>query len=200
MKQTKTIFLALLVIILSSCSSNDDDENVTLTVKNKSNLHAPSDLRDHETGEILEVRPYVYFSFETEEIVTQTANWDIAFKGTNIITNSGINGDAQAAAVVLVGTLSDITEAPADNEFNVDTQILNAIPSGSGNGWYNYNPTTHAITPIPGRVLVFKTHNGNYAKMEILSYYKDATTTPQPEDSDYYTFNYVYQDNGSKEF
>ena len=51
---------------------------------------------------------------------------------------------------------------------------------------------TNLVTPIPGKVIVFKTRNGNYAKIEILSYYKDQDNT---QDSRYYTFNYIYNPN-----
>ena len=71
-----------------------------------------------------------------------------------------------------------------------------AIPTGSGNGWYNYNPTTHVISPIAGKVIIVKTNDGKYAKVEILSYYKDAPENPtQESEYRYYTFNYVYQPN-----
>ena len=49
-----------------------------------------------------------------------------------------------------------------------------AICTGSDNGWYNYNRATNLILPIPGRTIVLRTADGNYAKMRILSYYKDS--------------------------
>ena len=72
-----------------------------------------------------------------------------------------------------------------------------AISTGSGNGWYTYNGQTHVISPTPGKILVFKTHDGLYAKIEILSYYKDSPANPNAftDPSRYYTFNYIYQPN-----
>jgi hypothetical protein len=67
-----------------------------------------------------------------------------------------------------------------------------AIPTGSGNGWYSYNPTTHLISPIAGKVLIFRTADDLYAKVEILSYYKDKDPS---SDGQHYTFDYVYQPN-----
>ena len=58
-------------------------------------------------------------------------------------------------------------------------------------------PPTFLITPTPGKILVFRTADGKYAKVEILSYYKDSPPTPDYRFSQgrYYTFNYIYQPN-----
>ena len=56
---------------------------------------------------------------------------------------------------------------------------------------------SNIVSPIPGKVLVFRTRNGNYAKVQIISYYKDAPSNPDAssDESRYYTFNYVYNPN-----
>ena len=53
------------------------------------------------------------------------------------------------------------------------------------------------ISPIPGKVFVFETNNGHYAKVEFLSYYKDSPANPNAfqDESRYYTFNYIYNPN-----
>ena len=58
-------------------------------------------------------------------------------------------------------------------------------------------PPTFLITPTAGRILVFKTADGKFAKVEILSYYEGAPENPDAfvDQSRYYTFNYVYQPN-----
>ena len=69
---------------------------------------------------------------------------------------------------------------------------------GSGNGWYNYaGAPTYLISPIPGKILVIRTRDGALAKLEILSYYKDAPSMPNAfsDQSQYYTFNYLYNPN-----
>jgi hypothetical protein len=54
------------------------------------------------------------------------------------------------------------------------------------------------VTPIAGRVLAIRTALGNYAKIEIQSYYQNAPTAPTSANpSGYYTFRYVYQPNGT---
>ena len=88
--------------------------------------------------------------------------------------------------------------------FNQDSSEGYAINTGSGNGWYTYaGPPTYLISPTPGKILVFRTRDGKFAKVEILSYYLGAPENPDAlaDQSRYYTFNYVYQPNeGVTEF
>ena len=59
----------------------------------------------------------------------------------------------------------------------------------------------HFISPLPGRILVFRTHDNKYAKMEIIYFYD--SPDPQPLEGDYggfYTFNYVCQLDGTTAF
>ena len=97
-------------------------------------------------------------------------------------------------AVGAYGSINNVDESLLKQ----DSESAYAVPTGSGNGWYNYEgPPTHLITPIAGRTLIFKTHNGRYAKMEIQSYYKNAPESPNAftDEAQVYTFNYTYQPN-----
>ena len=148
--------------------------------------------------------PFTKFSFESGEVTTSETAWDIAFRGTTIAINGGeVTGTADepertgtAGVAVETGTFSEITSAEGLT-FTQDTDGAFAIATGSGNGWYNYNGATFTVTPIPGRVFVFRTHDGNYTKVEILSYYRDAPAEPDAftDESRVYTFNYVYNPN-----
>tara|TARA_Y100000385_G_C12520504_1_gene395184 strand:- start:13 stop:246 length:234 start_codon:yes stop_codon:yes gene_type:complete len=70
-----------------------------------------------------------------------------------------------------------------------------AIHTGSGNGWYTYTgPPEHLILPIPGKTLVIRTRDLKYAKVEILSYYKDLDDSVAGN-ARYYNFNYLYNAN-----
>lgn len=207
MKHFKTILVTAISLAFFSCSKDDEttpNTNATaLTVKTYSNLHAPATGGGGQpvSGE------FVKFNLATGQIVTTGDNWDIAFRSTTILVNGGVAGTDQpartgvGAASIVTGTFANIITAPTDNLFTQDTAASYAIPTGSGNGWYNYNGATNVISPIAGRVLIIKTHDGKYAKMEILNYYQDAPANPTgTEPSRYYKFNYVYQPNGSKNF
>ena len=148
--------------------------------------------------------PFTRFSFETGEITESDTEWDIAFRGTTIAVNGGTttgtadepSRNGNAGAVIVTGIFDEVGSA-SGLSFTQDSEGAFAIPSGSGNGWYNYNPATFTVTPIPGRVLVLRTHDGKFAKVEILSYYRDAPAEPNPmvDESRVYTFRYVYNPN-----
>jgi hypothetical protein len=201
MKTIKLLFLSIFLISIVSCS-NDDDNNVLLEVQTETvlNLHAP---QSGGQGQPIS-GAFTKFSFETGAVTTSDTNWDIAFRGTTIIVNGGeslgTNDEPErtgnAAAYIANGTMASVTEVDTDL-LVADSTNGYAIPSGSGNGWYLYNPQLFLVTPIAGKILVFRTHDGRYAKVEILSYYQNAPENPNAmvDEGRYYTFNYVYQPN-----
>ncbi|MBQ0734222.1 HmuY family protein [Aquimarina celericrescens] len=203
MKTFKPIILLLIMLFATACSSDDDSATVTDPVVSQrfSNLHAP------QTGG--QGQPvggtFTKFDFSTGQITTSETEWDIAFRGTTIAINGGsVTGtkdeplrNGNVAALLMTDTFNDVKEVPETSEFLQDSDGAFAIPTGSGNGWYNYNFQTNIVSPIAGKILVFRTRNNRYAKLEILSYYKDAPTSPDPtlNEGRYYTFNYVYNPN-----
>ncbi len=205
----KTNFLKLsllaLVIFTASCSSDDKDNTTPAVVTTKvSNLAAPQTGGQGQPvgGE------FTKFSFSENKIVTND-NWDVAFRGTTIIVNGGakigITDEPErkgvGAASIVSGTFASVTAFPAASTFTQDGVNVYAIPTGSGKGWYSYNSDTHIISPIAGKVFVIKTHDGKYAKFEILSYYKDAPAVPTATSvSPFYTFNFAYQANSTTTF
>jgi hypothetical protein len=192
------------VLLLASCG--EDDPKLALEATLVENLPAdPATGFNPNTGQpIGTTGKYKLFSFATGEVVANadsaTGNWDIGFRGTTIIVNSGTSGPKTAAAQVVEGIFDQYLTAP-DAGYNVDG-TTKAIPTGSGNGWYNASSTQPTIiTPIAGRFIVIKTTDNKYAKFEILSYYQDAPVSPTGnEPSRYYTFRYIYQPDGSKSF
>ena len=201
MKTIKILALFVLTAFFASCDDNDTVTLLEVESETVSNLHAPQQGGQGQpvSGE------FTKFDFETGAITTSTTDWDIAFRGTSIIVNGGVSlgttdepertGDA--ALYIVDATFAGVAGAN-DNLLTQDSASGYAIPTGSGNGWYSYaGPPTHLINPIAGKVIVIKTTEGKYAKMEILSYYKDAPANPNAftDESRYYTFNYVYQPN-----
>lgn len=139
-------------------------------------------------------KSYIYFSLATgKEVPTadaKTKNWDIAFSKTTIATNSGTSGPGEGGAIVLEKPFDQVSEAPKEG-YKTDGDAGFAIPGGSGNSWYKYDMSVHAILPIPGRTLLVKTAAGKVAKVEIISYYKGAPEDVPTEESSYYTFRYT---------
>lgn len=195
-----SVLFFLLSFTLISCGDDDTEPVIPLEATLIQDLAAPNDIIDRTTGQVTQARPFIFFSLETLSIVTEAQDWDIAFKGTTIRVNSAKN----VTAALANGIFEELKEVPASAQFATDTPTTFAIPTGSGAGWYNYNSATFTVTPIPGRILLFKTSKGNYVKLEIMSYYKGnppvAQINPMTTPSAHYTFRYILQPNGSQKF
>ena len=150
---------------------------------------------------------YTKFSF-AEGGVVEGDEWDVAFRSTSIIVNGGMASDSSqpdrtgnAAVYIADGLMSDIVEASQDASFwNQDGATSTAIIDDFGQmqmGWCVYDQTTNIISPIAGKILVFRTHDNKYAKVEILNFYDYPMTNPY---GGFYTFNYVYQSDGGSTF
>jgi hypothetical protein len=207
----KTIFLKLSVLALflslTSCDKDDApkvEEASILEIKTFNNLYAPQTGGQGQPvgGE------FTKFSFSKNAIVTSDS-WDIAFRGTTILVNGGteigITNEPLKTGIASVSIVNDVFENiinfPNDSSFLQDGVNTYAIATGSNNGWYNYNPTTNLVLPLAGKVFVVKTHDGNYAKFEILSYYQDAPSNPdQNSVGRYFTFKFVYQSESETNF
>jgi len=202
MNTFKFLTLVTLFIGFTSCSNDDDNSTPVLEIESEtvSNLQA-TQTADYSTNPPTITGDYIKFSFEAGTTTTSD-NWDIAFRGSTIIVNGGeaTAADqpirtANAGAYIATGTLAGITEVNTEL-FTSDSSANGlAIPTGSDNGWYHYNPSTHIISPIAGKIIVVKTNDGRYAKLEILSYYKNSQPNDDLSNSQFYTFNYVFQPN-----
>lgn len=206
-----TVLLAcavLLLPVLTSCKKNDNANPVqpvvTQTVRD---LPADPVTIDPATGRPLGgTNRFTLYSLRENRIIANsdsaTNKWDVGFRGTMLIVNGGAIRSGQGGAFVFTGLFDELKEIPAAAEFRTDQSPSNlAIPNASGQGWYNYNSQTHLITPVPGRVIVLRTGDGKFAKMEILSYYKGAPAVPSSSsESRHYTFRFSFQPNGSRKF
>lgn len=212
----KTNLIALTVIttgfFLASCDKDEVPAPVTIQTKTVNSLQADTIIGIASTGQPYGSGKYTLYSLESNSTIANTdsasTKWDIGFRGTTIITNSGNSGPGAGGAFVYTGTFGDLAQIPTDSTFRTDNApAAYAIKTGSGNGWYSYNGATNLITPVPGRILVIRTASGRYAKIEIQNYYKGGIT-PDATASDndklmkqrYYTFRYTFQSDGSKKF
>ena len=187
---------------LAACSDDNNADEVAPApeVTTVSNL-APAAGGSTSTGQPATPKHYAFFNLATNKEVPYTdsasTKWDIAVRATTILVNGGTSGPGKGQAQVVEGLFSTLTSAP-ETGYQQDG-ATKAIPTGSGKGWYNYDATTHLISPIAGKVIMLRTATGNYAKLEVVSYYKDAPATPAATSpSGYYTFRYLYQPDGSR--
>jgi len=188
---------------VANSDDNDDTQALAAVVSGAvSDLNAPQ-IGGQGQGEIS--GEFTKFDFETQSTTDSDTDWDIAFRGTTIIVNGGVSQGStdepdrtgEAAAYIVSDALFDEVTTVDEALFVQDAVEVLAIPSGSDNGWYNYNFMTNVISPLAGKVLVFRTTAGVYAKIEILSYYQGAPAEPDGfvDTPRYYSFNYAYQPN-----
>lgn len=204
MKTASSFALLALAIGFSSCSDDKKEDVVTpaLQATTVSNLAAGVTTTNGGGGQPTSATKYTFYSLANNAQVatadSNTTKWDIGFKGTTLVINGGNSGPGQGGAVVQSGLFTDIVMAP-ETGYVVDNATAKAIPTGSGNGWYNYDGATNIVTPIAGKVILVRTATGKYAKLEIVSYYQNAPAAPTATSvSRYYTFRYVYQPDGTR--
>lgn len=195
MKKNKLFLCAFaaLSVLAVSCSKDDDADTTapavtsTVTVKN---LAADTGSTGH----------FTLFRLSDSTIVpladSASGKWDIGFKTTSIIVNGGTSGPGTAAAQMVATGFSDLLTAPATG-YKQDSTGGRAIGT-----WYDYNATTHIISPKAGNTIVVKTSNNKFAKITITSYYKNAPAAPDAytDLARYYTFKYSIQQNGTTTF
>ena len=200
------LFVGALLVFWAGCDSNamDDETFPDPVLTRVQDIPAdPITSFDPVTGQPLAAGVFTFYSLRENRIVARedsaSTMWDLALKGTTILTNGGASGPGQGGVLVMEGLFEEITEAPTTG-YTQDTVDSPAILGGSGNGWYNYNPQAMLLTPIPGRVLVIRAADGTFAKVRILSYYKGAPETPDvaTDEARYYTFEFLHQPDGSR--
>ncbi|MFS2189757.1 HmuY family protein [Mucilaginibacter sp. Mucisp84] len=161
----KTSYRLLFICLFSPVYQGVSQE---LTVKKVGNLNASDKV--------------AYFNLEkgaqVNEADTAQTGWDISFQHTGIIVQNSAGGQ-----VIANISFDKVAAAPAAG-YKKGKQ---AIPWGSGNGWYTYNMDTHIINPITGRVILIHTAAGKYFKLVIDSYYKNGADGP----GGYYSFHYA---------
>ncbi len=217
------------LLALTACDSADDSGDLApLNVQTATNIEAdPTTTVDPNTGRPSGNNDlFTLFDLDSGEVVLSSSQtdrtirerdsastaWDIGFKGSTIIFNGGTSGPGEGSAQIVNETFASVAVAPesgyvadGSNTSCPSVQMPGgtfpgssyAICTGSDNGWYNYDGAI--LTPLAGRTIALTTGEGNYAKVRILSYYRDMPVAPtQQSPSRYFTFEYVVQPDGSR--
>lgn len=128
-------------------------------------------------------------------------SWDIAFKRSTIKLNGGTSGtkgvkgfcannneeayDANGVAIASWFSTATsetekedfskitLTDLPAESEFKTDSLVKAIKGDGTTEGWWLYNPTTHAVSANHSKYWVIRSNKGSsYAKLQITSLVK----------------------------
>lgn len=124
---------------------------------------------------------WTYGDFASGKETSATEPWDLRFQRFHISTNGGVSGAGGVEVVPVVGVpFAQVTSPPAmgwrsdaaDGD-DPDTDPEYAFEQDAG--WYDYDPTTHVVTP-KALVWIVKTRGGAMIKVQIEKYYDDAGT------------------------
>ncbi len=146
---------------------------------------------------------FTYYSLRDSAIVSpadsNSTKWDLAFKSTTVLTNSGSSGPGQGGAIALTATDYDTLSTVPESGYVQDQTGLPAI----GRAWYTYTGPEgfppHAILMNPGVVLIIRTADRRYAKLKFTSYYKGGGAIPSAgAQSRFYNFTYTFQPDGTR--
>ena len=193
MNPIQPLFILLLILFVPfvACNSNsspgpnepttvaDTLANIPAAVESIIRISGPI---DNLPGDTAGTNTYTFFDLESGAIVSDSlsADWDIGFSRTTIIANSGNGGGLQ----IVEAKYADVLEAPTENYV--------ATTAEASASWYNYNAATFTIEVLEDRTIFVRTPDGQYAKIEIDSYYHSETN-----ESRYFTFFYTLQTSGS---
>ncbi|HIE74010.1 MAG TPA: hypothetical protein EYQ06_07105 [Flavobacteriales bacterium] len=207
MKTKLVLSMLTLAVVFTACKKESPEPIDTVITATITELDAQASITPNPppapptiTGN------YTKFSF-SEGGVVDGDDWDVAFRSTSIIVNGGASSDSSqpsregnAAVYIIDGTMANI--ASIDTSLLAqDSQNGTAIIDDMGYmemGWCVYDkdpvsPTWHKISPIAGKILVFRTHDNKYAKIEITYFYDSPNPNFMTDYGGFYTFNYVYQ-------
>ncbi len=120
---------------------------------------------------------FVLFDFETGAVVQgdlTSSDWDLAFRRTKLLTNSGVTNPSGDGGAVDLGEI-DIEDAvvPENPQFTVDTlggeDGDEALNEAAGR-WYSYSFITHIVSVKPNTYLL-RTGGSMDALVQFESYY-----------------------------
>ena len=208
------ILMAMAMVVSSFYACTDNTKSIIDTSNNGTykvytlndvtevqNLIADTIIGTSAQGQPFGTGHFTFFSLKNRAMVQLTdsasSNWDVAFRGTTILTNAGTSGPGAGGAYVHLGLFADVISFNADSIIRTDAAPVYAIKTGSNKGWYVYDGPNNLITPIPGRVLMIRGADGTLYKLEINNYYKGGLTPSSTASSAiksstqrYYNFRY----------
>lgn len=190
MKKSIIYATAVITIAFASCSKDKTDMTpLPTTVKTKS-----------ITVNFSSSSAFTFFSFRDTAVIANadsaSSKWDFALRLTTFLVNSNASGPGNGGVILQDALYDNVTMAPASGYAYDTSSSQRAIKDGS---WYDYNPATHSFVPKAGKTFIFRTADGHYAKMELLSVAYEPFVGPVPQRL-IYNFRFTYQPNNDNKF
>ncbi|MFK7931396.1 MAG: HmuY family protein [Myxococcota bacterium] len=124
---------------------------------------------------------WVYLDMATPEETDENGLWSLKFQRYTLAVNGGVSGDADVQAVFVEGLAYDDAKVAPDTGWNADRpdEDEDGTPEYVMGEWYDYDPSTHVLSPKPGTWFVRGVGGQTYA-VEVLDYYSDAGDSGHP--------------------
>lgn len=119
-----------------------------------------------------------FVDLDTASVVTpdddgsSSADWDLAFGGPDVFTNSGPSGPGAGKAFGPLGLLEFLAETPPEVPFLAADQTGGALRD-----WYAYEGSSHALYSRY-HVYGLRRGDGRLFKLQVLGYYGEITGAP----------------------
>lgn len=114
------------------------------------------------------------------DLVDEGEPWVLAFRRFGVMVDGGISGDGGVEVAFTDDVFADVTEAPTTGW---TTDLADADGDGTPElafaAWYDYDGTTHVLTPAAGTWFV-RTPDGDAWALVFTDYYDDAGTSGFP--------------------
>ncbi|MAA78483.1 MAG: hypothetical protein CL916_04425, partial [Deltaproteobacteria bacterium] len=112
------------------------------------------------------------------EDAENSLEWDLGFMRYHIKLNSGIHGPATVQGIVVEEEdFVSYDEIPQDGyQEDLPDENEDEIPEYFFADWYDYDPSTHILTPAD-QFYVLKNRNDRFYKFQIQNYYNTAGTS-----------------------
>jgi hypothetical protein len=119
---------------------------------------------------------WAYFNFSRGAAVAtsqESLDWDLAFRRTDILTNSGDTSPEGSGGAVDLGEIPLEEAIPPSEGYLVDvTDEERGVENPDLHKWYSYNWTTHIVSS-KNHTYALRTATGETVLLTFLSYYCD---------------------------
>lgn len=216
----------ILLLALSACSKNDEpapslEDGKSTVIYNlagdtKASMMEGIDgkqKRDFYTFLFhLDGKRQIWLRPGADSSAMKSNTWDLAFSGpyNSLVSinnatqkdNPGYEGPVTKTAIMMLNMAYEaLTTAPDDATFN-DNKLttIGEASSQHAHGWYTYDAKSHIMKPYKNRTYALRLANGKYAKLQLLSVYKNnpPVVTDLFWPAPYLTFRYFVQQDGSR--
>lgn len=137
---------------------------------------------------------WVLFDLERGGLTSDSTSWDIGVKRHRLVINGGDGFVGRGGVLLVEAPFEEVVEAPSEGYMTSRVTPGGDTVNVALDDWYAYGFFSHLLEPRPASTFVLRTAEGNYARLQILSYY-----CPGPEPG-CMTLEYVLNGDGARAF